>query len=112
MRTKIVISLLSLFTVFAFGAIVASRYVSVATAELSTLVDLHEVEGLRRNLVISVQSVQADLYTARTPLAKELDAIVANVDELDESADECASCHHRPEIQGELVALLVLIEKY
>jgi signal transduction histidine kinase len=112
LRRKIVISLLSLFTVFALGAIVASRYVSVATAELSTLVDLHEVEGLRRNLVISVQSVQADLYTARTPLARELDAIVTNVAELDESAGECASCHHRPDLQRELDEILALIEEY
>jgi signal transduction histidine kinase/CheY-like chemotaxis protein len=111
-RRKIVVSLLSLFTIVFIGAVVASWYVSVATRQLRTLVDLHEVEGLRRNLVISVQTVQADLYTTHTPMARKLDAIVANVDELDESAGECASCHHRVEVQDELDDILELIELY
>ncbi len=112
MRRKIVISLLSLFMAVLAGAVTASWYVTVATDELRRLVDLHEVEGLRRNLVISVQTVQANLYTTRTKMAPRLDVIVANVAELDDAAGECASCHHRPAIERELDEILVLIEDY
>jgi signal transduction histidine kinase len=112
MRRKIIISLLSLFALFAIGGTAASWYVSAGTSEMRRLVDLHEIEGLRRNLVIRVQSVQADLYTARTPLAHELDEIVANVAELDTSADDCASCHHRRPVEEQIEELQRLIGRY
>ena len=108
MRRRIVLSLILLFALFATGAIVASWYVTGATEQLRRLVDLHEVEGLRRNLVISVQAALADLYTTNTPMARTLDGIVANVEDLDSAADECTSCHHRPEIEP--IGQVILIE--
>jgi signal transduction histidine kinase/CheY-like chemotaxis protein len=112
MRRKIVVSLISLFAIFSLGAIFASCYVASATEQLRTLVELHEIEGLRRHLVISLQTVQGDLYTARTPLARRLDAIVANVEHLDTAAEECVSCHHRPALAGRLQQVRDLIEEY
>lgn len=112
MRRKIIISLVSLFALFAVGGTAASWYVSSATDQMRRLVDLHEVEGLRRTLVIRVQAVQADLYTARTPLTEDLDQIVVNVAELDESAEECASCHHRPAVEEQIEKLQGLIKDY
>jgi signal transduction histidine kinase/CheY-like chemotaxis protein len=112
MRRRIIISLLSLFALFAVGGTAASWYVSSATDQMRRLVDLHEVEGLRRNLVISVQAVQADLYTARTPLTHDLDEIVANVAELDASAEECASCHHSPLVEEQIEELRGLVDEY
>ena len=103
MRRKIIGSLVLLFAIFSVGATVASYYVAVGTTQMRRLVDLHEVEELRRDLVINVQTVQADLYTTRTVRAPRLDAIVANVAELDDAAGECASCHHRPEIEQDCV---------
>jgi signal transduction histidine kinase len=112
MRRKIVVSLISLFAIFSLGAIFASWYVASATEQLRTLVELHEIEGLRRHLVISLQTVQGDLYTARTPLARQLDAIVANVENLDTAAEECGSCHHRPILAERLQQVRDLIEEY
>jgi signal transduction histidine kinase len=112
MRRKIIVSLVSLFAIFALGAIFASWYVASATEQLRTLVELHEIEGLRRHLVISLQTVQGDLYTARTPLAPQLDAIVANVQNLDMAAEECGSCHHRPALANRLQHVRDLIEEY
>lgn len=112
MRRRIVASLASLFAIFSVGALLVSLYVTSTTDELQNLVSLHEIEGLRRDLVIGVQAVQADLYTARTPLAHELDAIVANVHGLEAAADECASCHHRPSLEREFDEVQDLIEDY
>jgi len=112
MRRRIVLSLVLLFALFAAGAIVASSYITGATKQLQQLVGLHEVEGLRRNLVISVQATQADLYTAHTPMARTLDGIVANVESLDSAAEECASCHHRPDVAKALDDTVELVEDY
>ena len=102
MRQKIILSLLLLFVLSAIGAAVSSWYVSVATTQLQNLVSLHEVEGLRRDLVISLQEVQADVYTTHTSMARNLDGIVASVRKLDQAANECSTCHHSPTIQVQL----------
>jgi C4-dicarboxylate-specific signal transduction histidine kinase/CheY-like chemotaxis protein len=112
MRRKIIGSLVLLFAIFSVGATVASYYVAVGTTQMRRLVDLHEVEELRRDLVINVQTVQADLYKRGTVLASELDAIVKNVDGLDAAAGECASCHHPPDLAQDLEELEELIEDY
>jgi signal transduction histidine kinase/CheY-like chemotaxis protein len=112
MRRKIILALALLFTIISIGGIAASWYVSVATEELRNLVEMHEVEGLRRNLVISLQAVQSDLYTAHTALERNLDGIVSNVKTLDAAADECASCHHPPELETKLMEVMELIEEY
>ena len=112
MRRRIVLSLILLFALFAAGTIVASWYVTGATEQLRQLVDLHEVEGLRRNLVIRVQAALADLYTTHTPMARTLDGIVADVEDLESAADECTACHHRPEIAADLAETQDLIDDY
>jgi signal transduction histidine kinase/CheY-like chemotaxis protein len=111
-KKKIVVSLALLFAIFASGAIIASWYVASTTEQLQELLDLHEVEALRRDLVISVRTVQGDLYTARTPLAPRLDDIVANVASLEEASNECAGCHHSPDVGSQLSETRSLIEDY
>lgn len=112
MRRKIVLSLLFLFFLSSLGAAVASWYVSVATDQLRNLVNLHEVEGLRRDLVISLQEVQADVYTTHTSMARNLDGIVASVRKLDQAASECGSCHHQPEVEVQLEEIEDLLVDY
>jgi signal transduction histidine kinase len=112
MKKKVIASLVSLFLLFCVGAMVASWYVSYATDRLRYLVELHEVEGLRRDLVIGVQAVQADLYTTRTGLAPRLDSIVANVRAMDEAAAECGTCHHEQAVEEKLALIQQLREEY
>jgi C4-dicarboxylate-specific signal transduction histidine kinase len=112
MRRKVVVSLVFLFAVFSTGAIVASWYVTGSTEDLQRLVELHEVEALRRHLAISVQTVQADLYTTHTELAPRMDAVLSDVNALDEAAEECASCHHRPDVADDLNEIRAMIERY
>ena len=45
------------------------------TTTLSRLVTLHQIEDLRRHLIISIQTVQSDLYTVNTRLGQKIDAI-------------------------------------
>jgi signal transduction histidine kinase len=112
MRRKVVTSLISLFAIFSAGSLFASWHVQRSTAELSRLVELHEVEELRRDLVINLKTVQSDLYTTHTPQARTLDGIVANVKKMDEAAQNCLSCHHRFELENQLEETQDLIEEY
>ena len=111
-RRKILIALLSLFIFFTSATLISIAYIEQTTEELLRLVKLHQIENLRRNLVRSIQTVQSDLYTVHTPLARKLDAIVENVSTLDESAEKCSSCHHKPSIHDQLQKTLSLIHDY
>jgi PAS domain S-box-containing protein len=66
------------------------------TSELKNIINLHEVEQLRRSLIINIQTVQEDLYTVNTPLAHDLDLIVTEAVNLEKTASKCSACHHSP----------------
>lgn len=112
MKRKILLSLLLLLACVAAGGGIASRYVTHTTAELQDLIQLHEIENLRRSLVINVQSVQSDLYTLRTPMARKLDSIVANAMHLGDAASACTECHHSAALNQQLDELSGLVIKY
>ena len=75
MRKKIALSLLLIFIFFTLGIGVAVRYITHTTEKLNKVIKLHQVEELRRSLVISLQTVQTDLLTIRTALSQDINAI-------------------------------------
>ncbi len=112
MRRKIVLSLLVLFLCSTSGAVLAVVHVRNTAATLSRLVTLHQVEQLRRHLIIAVQTAQSDLYTVHTALGHKADVITENVLRLEEAARRCSGCHHEPAIAGRLARAQALIEAY
>jgi diguanylate cyclase (GGDEF)-like protein/PAS domain S-box-containing protein len=112
MKRKIVISLFALFLFFTCGAIIASFYIKDNNAELERIIKLHEVEQLRRTLLINLQTVQADLYTVKTPFETNLNAIVKNAANLEEAASKCSSCHHPPNLDKKILNVQSLIRDY
>lgn len=112
MKKKIIISFLLLFLLFFFGIVVTMYIINMTTANLNTLLTLHKVEVIRQDLVISVQTVQSNLYTSGTLFGKELDIIVDNVLTLEERAHTCTDCHHEPPVSDEILELQELTEQY
>jgi C4-dicarboxylate-specific signal transduction histidine kinase len=112
MRRKITLYLFTLFIFFVSGTVFATFYINSATANLNRLITLHEIEDFRKNLIMSVQTTQSDLYTFYTPLGHELDSIVSNVTNLDHAAQKCTTCHHPPELLNRLKEVQSLIEDY
>ncbi len=112
MKRKISLSLLALFGFFTTATLISTLYITNTTRELFTLVTLHEIEELRRSLFISVQTVQSDLYTLRTPMGPNLDLIIHHVATLDQSAEQCMSCHHRESVYLQIQNSRSLIEAY
>ncbi len=112
MRKKIILSMFFLFLLFTIGAIVTMFYILRITSRLDTLITLHQVEILRQDLVINVQTVQTHLYTIGTSFGKELDIIVENVGTLDNAIRKCSECHHNPELTSKIHTIKNLTDQY
>jgi diguanylate cyclase (GGDEF)-like protein/PAS domain S-box-containing protein len=112
MKRKIILHLLPLFIFFVSGAILATLNIRHTTVELAHIIKLHQIEDLRKTLVLTIQKVQTDLYTVRTSLGRNLDPIIANVATLESNAENCLSCHHEPATAKELDLMQQLIHDY
>lgn len=86
--------------------------VSDTTEDLNHVIKLHQVEQLRRQLIISIQNVQGNLYTVHTPLSQDLNLIVENVITLEENSKKCSTCHHEPHINSRIITVQSLVKDY
>ncbi len=112
MKLRILLAFLVLFGAFALGGVVALVQMGRTGDELQRLIQLHKIENLRRDLVIDVHSVQGDLFTVRTPMARNLDAIVENALHLETAAKNCSACHHPLELSAAFSEIEALIREY
>jgi len=112
MKRKIILSLLVVFLITALGAAFATVSIRNTTATLNRLINLHQIEDLRQHLIMSIQTVQSDLYTVHTKLGHQLDRIVENVDSLDRAAEKCSSCHHTPVVTRQIKEIQAHIDDY
>jgi signal transduction histidine kinase len=111
-KRKIALSLLVLFLFFTFGATISTLYITRTTSEMNRLIKLHQIENLRRSLVISIQTVQSDLYAINTPFKRNLNSIITHVTDLEKSAKACTACHHSSEVSVQLDEIQLLIHDY
>ncbi|MBT1071275.1 GGDEF and EAL domain-containing protein [Pelotalea chapellei] len=112
MRRKIILSFLTVFLLIIMGACFATMYAGNVTSMLSRLIQLHQIEGLRHRLIMSIQTVQSDLYTVHTTAGRKLDSIADNVALLEQAAEKCSSCHHTPEVTRQIEEVQSLIDDY
>lgn len=112
MKKKILLLFLSLFLLFLAGIVTTLYLIFHTTRNLDSLVALHKVEIIRQELVINVQTVQANLYTTGTSFGKELDVIADNVLKLDNRVRSCGNCHHDPPVARGITELQELTEQY
>lgn len=112
MKRKIILSFLTVFLLLFLGAGIATIYAGNITATLSRLITLHQIESFRHHLIMSIHTVQSDLYTVHTAAGKKLDAIVENVTKLEQTAQKCSSCHHTPEIASRIAEVQSLVSDY
>ncbi len=112
MKRKILLYLLALFLFTVLSAGFASLYIVNTTGTLSRLVTLHQIEDLRKDLIMSIQAVQSDLYTVNTALGSQLDEISDRVNRLDKASSNCITCHHSPEITAQLNMIRSMVLAY
>jgi diguanylate cyclase (GGDEF)-like protein/PAS domain S-box-containing protein len=112
MKRKIFLSFLMVFLISSLGAVFAYVHVINTNAMLGRLINLHQIETLRQQLLRSIQTVQSDLYTVNTDLGHKLDFIIENVANLEQAARNCTSCHHTPEVLQQIEGIQSIIEDY
>jgi len=112
MKNRLIVSLTLLFLFFSIGAALTVFHTYRVTNNLESVITLHRIEIIRKDLVINLQSVQGNLYTAGTVFGKELDVIVENVTAMDNSIKSCIGCHHSEEMTARLVEVGNIIEQY
>ena len=112
MKQKIFLSFIIIFLISSLGAGFAYFYVRNTNETLSRLINLHQIETLRQQLLRSIQTVQSDLYTVHTKLGNNLDYITENVANLEQAAQKCTTCHHSPAINRQIIELQSIIEDY
>jgi nitrate/nitrite-specific signal transduction histidine kinase len=112
MRKKVFLSLFLIFFFFIVGSAISILSITDTTEALKYTIKLHQVEQLRRALIISVQNVQANLYTVHTPLSQDLNLIVDNVVILEDTAKKCTSCHHTRKLYSRIKKVQSLIKDY
>ena len=112
MKRKIILLLLILFLFSSLGAGLAILTIRNTTATLSHLVQLHQIEDLRQHLIMSIQTVQSDLYTVNTSLGHKLDLVADNVMTLEQVSQKCSTCHHTAEVAGQIQNVQTLLLDY
>jgi len=112
MKKKILLLFLTLFLLFLAGVFITLRVVYLSAANFDSLLALHKVEIIRQELIINVQTVQANLFTTGTLFGKEMDDIVDNVLKLRVAAQNCGSCHHRPLVAKDINELQDMTNQY
>ncbi len=112
MKIRIIIALFFIFFFFIIGSTLAILSIKDVSKELHHVIKLHQVEELRRELVISIQNVQVNLYTVHTPLSQDLNLIVENVINLNKTSGKCSDCHHHPDINNRIIKVKSLLKDY
>ena len=98
-------SVVVLLSIFLVGSVIAVLYVTKTTARMDKLILLHQVEILREDLIIHIQTVQSQISRSKVRTGGEVDALIARVQEMDKVMDSCIGCHHTPELAQGLIAM-------
>jgi len=97
------------FIVLATGLIAGGLYITLSIdrviSKLETIITLHQVEILRKNLLTDVKAVQQDLLLKDSPHAAVTDSIVLHGEQMAEEVEHCFSCHHDEPAWGRLAGL-------
>lgn len=112
MKRRIVMSVIALIFIMGLGAVLSTLFITSTTENLKRLIWLHQIEHMRQDLVISVQTAQADLYKFNEATGSQLDSVIRDVNHLRTAAHDCSSCHHAPEVAAQILSIQNLVEDY
>lgn len=112
MKKKILLGFGLLLLIFLGGSIIVVLSITKTTNRMDKLIRLHQVGILREDLIIRAQQVQSTLYRHRTLSNGDVDALTAQVQEMDRVMDSCVGCHHSPELARGLLGMRAMVNDY
>lgn len=112
MKKRIALGLAIFTSIFVLGGIYLIITIERSTSTLNDLIKLHQVEIMREQLSIDIREIQSYLALQQTQFAGTFGAVVENVAQMEEEANECLGCHHSAEITKKLKDLKGQIDAY
>ena len=105
MKKKILIGFIVLATCLIAGGLYITVSIDRVISKLETIITLHQVEILRKNLLTDVKAVQQDLLLKDSPHATADDSIVLHGEQMAEEVANCFACHHEDPARSQLEGL-------
>jgi len=105
MKKRIIIGLLLLAFLFFLGGSYIWLSMEEALNNLQDLAQIHHVDTLRHELLMSIERIQYGLKLKGTPYALDGQTVVTRGQEMLRNVDICLICHHREEVQKGLHTL-------
>lgn len=112
MKRRIVVGLILLALIFVITGTYIIMRIETSTAALDRLIQLHQVEILREDLLLKIKRVQNSLILKNTRHARGIDIIIDDVKSMDRAAEKCFECHHREDVMESLKGIKNKIERY
>jgi len=112
MKRKIFVGFIIIATFLIAGGLYITRSIDNVIWKLETVITLHQVEILRKNLLTDVKAVQQDLLLKDSPHATNVDTFVQHGAKMLEQVEGCFDCHHEALAQDQLEELHAEIHVY
>ena len=112
MKRKIFIGFAILTTLLIVGGLYITRSIDDVIWKLETVITLHQVEILRKNLLTDVKAVQQDLLLKDSPHATTVDTFVQHGEKMRNEVEGCFDCHHDDPAESQLETLHDEIQLY
>ena len=112
MKKKILVGFSLLVFIVFVGGILAVYRITTSTNRMDRLIQLHQVEIMREDLIIRVQTVQSHIDRYRLRNNTDVDSLVGQVKEMNRIMDSCLGCHHSPELTQGLLGMRDLANDY
>ena len=112
MKKLIITSFVLIFILAGIGLGVSLYQFYSTTANLRSIINLHEIEDVRQALSYNFQKMQS--YTFSTPdyLIENVDEIIDNAEAVNRTLARCHDCHHEPEVDTDILEVGKQIEDY
>ncbi len=112
MRKYIIISFALIFIFAGIGSGVSLYHLLNTTANLRNLISLHEIGDVRQALSFNFQKIQSYTFSSQAYLTENIDEIINNAKEVNQTLIRCNECHHKPEIEAELKGVEAMVQDY
>ncbi len=112
MKRKIFIGFSILTTLLIAGGLYITRSIDDVIWKLETIITLHQVEILRKNLLTDVKAVQQDLLLKDSPHATKVDTFIQHGEQMLDEVEGCFDCHHDDPAESQLTTLHEEIQLY
>ena len=89
MKKKLYFVIFLLILCFLVGGLYISKSINEVTGKLETIITLHQVEILRKNLLTDVKAVQQDLLLKDSPHATKVDTFIQHGEKMFDEVEGC-----------------------